>query len=220
MSACECVEDYYDAIDDPGDVECRRCPFGSDCMGSGSTLPLLPLVPGYWRTNDRSSDLRRCPDAFSLGTTACANVDGVLCKQWTTGPYCRVCNVTDGSRYFDSVQSACVQCGDTAATSLAALIGITFAVLFLFCWCGWRQPFKRLRIMAYRALPKIRAPLKQMVAFYQVREAPTMHACARSSPCCSRSPACILRRSRGVSRAFSKSRCRHPSHPCSTSATP
>ena len=93
-----------------------------------------------------------------------------------TGPYCRVCNVTDGSRYFDSSQSACVQCGDTAATLLAALVGIVLAVLFLFCWCGWRQPCKRLRKVAHQALQKFRAPLKQMVAFYQVQEAPAMHA--------------------------------------------
>ena len=78
-------------------------------------------------------------------------------------------NVSDGSHYYDADLSECVPCGDTAATSLAALVGITLAVLFLLCWCGWRQPCKRLRKSAYQALPKIRAPLKQMVAFYQVR---------------------------------------------------
>ena len=102
-----------------------------------------------------------------------------------TGPYCRVCdvsdgNVSDGSHYYDADLSECVPCGDTAATSLAALVGITLAVFFLLCWCSWRQPCKRLRIMAHQALPKIRAPLKQMVAFYQVREAPTMHSCTHS----------------------------------------
>ena len=216
VSACECVEDYYDAINDPGDIECRRCPIGSDCKESGFTLALLPLVPGYWRSNDNSSDLRRCPDASSPDTTACANVNGVLCKPWTTGPYCRVCNVTDGSRYFDSGQSACVECGDTAAISLATVVGITLAVLFLLCWCRWRQPCRRLRIMAYRALPEIRAPLKQMVAFYQVREAPPMHTCTHIPLV---TPPPVLRRSRRASRASSKSRCQHPSLHCSTSLT-
>ena len=102
--------------------------------------------------------------------SACANVNGQPCKPWTTGPYCRVCNVTDGSRYFDSGQSACAECGDTVATSLAALVGITLAVLLLLCWCGWRPSYKRLRFMAYQALQKIRAPLKQIIAFYQVRK--------------------------------------------------
>ena len=97
-------------------------------------------------------------------------MNGQQCKPWTTGPYCRICNVTDGSRYFHSGQSACLECGDTAATSLATLIGITFAVLLLLCWCGLRQPCKHLRFMAYQALQKIRAPLKQIIAFYQVRK--------------------------------------------------
>ena len=168
-SSCDsCLRDYY-AINDPGDVECRRCPFGSACEGTGNTLDRLPLQPGFWRTNGNSSDLRRCPDASTPDTSACANINGSLCKPWTAGPYCRVCNVTDGSRYFDSDQSACVECGGTATTSLAAFIGITLAVLFLLCWCGWRQPCKCLHNVAFQALPKIRAPLKQIVAFYQVR---------------------------------------------------
>ena len=166
---CKCQEGYYDsrsAIAD--DFSCKPCPIGSKCNASGSTLALLPLRPGYWRTNNDSSDLKRCPDAASLDTTACANTNGARCKPFTNGPYCQVCNITDGSRYFDLGQSACVECGDTAATSLATLVGFTVAVLLLLCWCGWRQPCKRLRIMTYQALQKIRAPLKQMVAFYQV----------------------------------------------------
>ena len=174
FSACICVDSYYyDAINDPGDGPCKSCPLGANCTGSGHTLVLLPVQPGFWRTNDGSSDLRRCPDASSPDTSACANnIDGSLCKPWTTGPYCRICNVTGGSRYFDSHQSACVECGDKVITSLVAHIGIMLAVLLLLCWCSWRQPCKRLRNAAYQTLPKIRAPLKQMVAFYQVREVP------------------------------------------------
>ena len=169
VESCKCQEGYYDSEPAADSVSCKPCPIGSECRGSGYTLALLPLLPGYWRTNDNSSDLRRCPDASSPDTTACANMNGVLCKPWTAGPYCRVCNVTDGSWYFDLGQSACVLCGNTAATSLAALVGITLALLFLLYWCGWRQPCKRLRIMAYRVLPEIHAPLKQMIAFYQVQ---------------------------------------------------
>ena len=94
-----------------------------------------------------------------------------------TGPYCRVCdvnvdNVSNGARYYNADLSKCVPCGDTAATPLATLVGIILFALFLLCWCSWRQPCKRLRIMAFQALQKIRAPLKQMVAFYQVRRLP------------------------------------------------
>ena len=172
VSACICVKDYYDSDPAADKVFCEPCPIGSECRQPGNTLARLPLQPGFWRTNDNSADLRRCPDASSPDTSACANMNGSLCKPWTAGPYCRVCNVTDGSRYFDSDQSACVECGDTATTSLATLVGTTLAVLLLLCWCGWRQPCKRLRNVAYQALLKIRAPLKQMVAFYQVRGSP------------------------------------------------
>ena len=170
VSACKCVKDYYDFIDDPGDVECRRCPIGSACEEeSGHTLASLPLRPGYWRTSNQSSDVKRCPDASSGDASACANMNGQPCRPWTTGPYCRVCNVTDGSRYFDSGQSACVECGNTAATSLAALAGIILVVLSLLCWCSVRRPCKRLRSLAYQTLLKTRAPLKQLITFYQAR---------------------------------------------------
>ena len=219
---CKCQEGYYDSEPAAGNVYCEPCPIGSECKGSGSTLALLPLLPGYWRTDDGSPDLRRCPDASSPDTTACANVNGLLCKPWTTGPYCRVCNVTDGSRYFDSGQSACVQCGNTAATSLAALVGITLAVLFFLCWCGWRQPCKRLRNVVSQALHKLRAPLKQLVAFFQVREALAMHVCAHSWTLTASPhffPLPVLRRLRRELRASFRSRCQHPSLHCSTSLT-
>ncbi len=70
-----------------------------------------------------------------------------------------------------------------------SLVGITLAVLLLLCWCGWRQPCKRLRFMAYQALQKIRAPLKQIIAFYQVtEEASALNACAHFALLISPSP--------------------------------
>ena len=205
---CKCQEAYYDSATDG--VSCEPCPIGSSCNGPGNTLARLPLLPGYWRTNNDSVDLRRCPDASSPNTTACANMNGVPCKPWTTGPYCRVCNVTDGSRYFDLGQSACVQCRNTVATSLAALVGITLAVLFLLCWCGWRQPCKRLRNVAFQALPKIRAPLKQMVSFYQV-DSCDVQACARLFSSLTPFSPMLLHRLRRALKASSRLRCQHPS---------
>ena len=216
---CKCQQAYYDNEPAAGNVSCKPCPIGSECKGSGGTLALLPLVPGYWRTNDGSSDLRRCPDASSPDRTACANTKGVPCKPWTTGPYCRVCNVTDGSQYFDSGQSACVQCGDTTATSLTALVGITLAMLLLLCWCSRRQPCKRLRSVVHQALQKLRAPLKQMVAFYQARDAPATHARTTHSFTPFVVPLPAPSRSRHASRASLRLQCQHPSRHCSASLT-
>ena len=186
---------YYDQWD----VKCKLCsklgdgvradcsettPNGNDILTHGPmSLATVPMLPGYWRTNENSSDLRRCPDASSPDTTACANngANGTqICKPWTKGPFCRVCNVTDGSQYFDSVRSACVQCGDTAATPLAALVSITLAVLSVFCWCSVRQPCKRLRTLVYQILLKTRAPLKQIITFYQARVPAICAACPNS----------------------------------------
>ena len=90
------------------------------------------------------------------------------------GPYCRLCdvssfNISDGPFYYNAETSECLLCKDIDATPLAALVGTTLAVLFFFCWCSVRQPCKYLRRVAYQTLLEIRAPLKQIVAFIQVR---------------------------------------------------
>ena len=101
------------------------------------------------------------------------------CGRWLTGSYCRICNVTDGSRYYDSGQSACVPCkGSSVATPLAILGAIVMVVLLLLIWCGWRKPYNRIpprlrnrwRKIAYESLSAMRPPLKQMLAFYQVAQ--------------------------------------------------
>jgi hypothetical protein len=98
--------------------------------------------------------------------------------RWLKGPYCRICNVTDGSRYYDAGASECLPCDDSdIATPLAILaVGIAI-VLLLLVWCGWSKPYDRLplglrirwRKMAHDSLSAMRAPLKQMLAFYQAQ---------------------------------------------------
>ena len=61
---CGCQEDTYHDTTDGQNISCTPCPaVGAACKGFGITLAQLPLEKGYWRTNNRSSDLRRCPDA-------------------------------------------------------------------------------------------------------------------------------------------------------------
>ena len=99
--------------------------------------------------------------------------------RWLKGPYCQVCNVTDGSRYYDSGASACLPCEDSdIATPLAILGGVIATVLLLLFWCGWRKPYDRIplglrirwRKIAHESLLVMRAPLKQMFAFYQASQ--------------------------------------------------
>ena len=54
-----------------------------------------------------------------------------MCEEWTDGPYCTLCNVTDGSRYYDAYASACLVCGKDAAGQIATLICVVLAVLLI-----------------------------------------------------------------------------------------
>ena len=45
--ACICLEGYYDNDPRQEEVKCVPCTVGSACAGSGITLALLPLKPGY-----------------------------------------------------------------------------------------------------------------------------------------------------------------------------
>jgi len=100
----------------------------------------------------------------------------VPCGRWLKGPYCRVCNVTDGSRYYEPAASACLPCEDSdSATPLAVLGVVIVSVLLLLVWCGRSKPCGRIplglrirwRKIAHELFSAMRAPLKQMLAFYQ-----------------------------------------------------
>ena len=134
----------------------------------------LWLCRRHWRRGTVQA-VRRFLFPFCSSALPCV----ILCderRRWLTGPYCRICNVTDGSRYYDSSISACVPCeGGSVTTPLAILGVILVVVLLLLVWWGWRKPYNRvprqlrnrLHKMAHESLSAMRPPLKQMLAFYQ-----------------------------------------------------
>ena len=157
-------------------MACEPCPVGSACVGTGNTLAFLPLAKGYYRASMDSLDLRKCPDFNSGNGSAC--IGGSFyqsCRPWTTGPYCRLCNVSDSSRYYDSSKSECLPCEGSTTMPLVTLAVITVSVLLLFCWCGWRKPYNRVPShirnrwfkLGHQLVSTLRAPAKQMIAFYQ-----------------------------------------------------
>ena len=174
---CTCEEDYYDQWTFSEDVHCLPCPVGSACAGTGNTLAWLPLAKGYYRVSMDSVDLRKCPDFNAGNGSACIGGKIVTCRPWTDGPYCRLCNVSDGSRYYDLGKSECLACEGSIESPLAILAVVTVGVLLVLCWCGRRKPYNRVpsRVrnrwlkLGHQLLSKLRAPAKQMVAFYQVR---------------------------------------------------
>ena len=43
--------------------DCRPCGVGIECPERNTTRRDLTLLPGFWRTDADSLDIRRCPDA-------------------------------------------------------------------------------------------------------------------------------------------------------------
>ena len=64
---CVCKATYFATnAFDPDSTEgfhCRPCPVGTSCTAAGTTLAALPIRAGYFRLNEGSDDVRRCPDA-------------------------------------------------------------------------------------------------------------------------------------------------------------
>lgn len=63
ISSCLCKAGYYDGAEAAKEVVCLTCPSGTACDKPGHTLGSLPVLPGYFRLDNGSADVRRCPDA-------------------------------------------------------------------------------------------------------------------------------------------------------------
>ena len=119
QAQCNCTQGYYRNILGA----CVVCPEpGSNCLASGVTLQTLPLKPGYWRINNTSSDVRRCPDVSKNASSACQGLPESPCKAGLNGIYCRFCVNTSGT-YFSSEQSACLSCARAGGIFLPILLG-------------------------------------------------------------------------------------------------
>ena len=160
IDACRCKSGYYNQQTADDAVECAVCPVGGNCSAEGATLGTLPLLKGFWRTGPTSANLLACPDSSSDDSACIGGSSVELCKPWcaaagrpkageaahpppppppppplrvdgrTTGAYCTLCNVTDGSRYYDSGSSSCLKCsGGTTASTAGLVLGMVAAVL-------------------------------------------------------------------------------------------
>jgi hypothetical protein len=96
--------------------------------------------------------------------------------RWLTGPYCRLCNVSDGPRYYDTDASDCLVCGDEAASKIVTLVVMVPAVALVAIVLLWLRPDRKinclvrlsLRLRALYAQISLRAKFKQCLSFYQV----------------------------------------------------
>ena len=179
LLGCRCEAGYYNALPAGShDIECVPCVTGSDCPeASEVTIETLPLSRGFYRTSNVSEDLRRCPDFGN--TSGCVGGVGEgegPCKPWLAGPYCRLCNVTDTSRYYDADESECALC-EGSATLPAIIVAVLTVILIAFALlCARFKPHRKLRGLARlsdsmqrtSAQLSLHAKGKQLLGFYQV----------------------------------------------------
>ena len=134
---------------------------------------MLPLEEGVYRVSNASADLRRCATSSCLGGVNAQL--GVNCRNKTTGPYCKLCAIDDGSHYFDINDSECLECN----TNLAASYGVGGAGvvlgLIVLLLCVRFKPHKRAGMQRLGAKLNhllvglsLRAKVKQLLSLYQV----------------------------------------------------
>ena len=151
IEACACKPGYYDEASGTQKIQCVPCVTGSWCSDDtkGITLASLPLLRGYYRTGNTSNDLRRCPDfGDSSGCVGGVGFGEGPCKEFLEGPYCKLCNVTDGSRFYSSEKSACLPCKADAVVLPAVVCSSAIAVTALAVLC---------RCLLSRCCPKPKA---------------------------------------------------------------
>jgi len=143
---------------------------GSDPAAAVHFDGLLPRL-------ELEHDLRRCADfGNASGCVGGVGAGEGPCKPWLTGPYCRLCNVTDTSRYYDGERSECLPCEGSAAVPLVlGVVAVLATVVIVLLWLRF-EPHRRIGCLArlsqrlsrlYNQL-SLRAKGKQLLGFYQV----------------------------------------------------
>ena len=151
---CLCLAGFYDSIAGHG-VDCKVCPVGTEC-GGGATIDRLPLSTGYFRLDNTTIDVRRCPDADSncstnFGMSECVSTSGcvggtdvkTMCADTLDGTFCQTCDRSSGELVYyvkatggaGGEVATCKPCGDTLSktlvTGVAVLAGVLVALVLL-----------------------------------------------------------------------------------------
>ena len=168
---CVCGDNYYRAFADhvrrrrgcalhpQGGAGCCTCPVGTACPG-GTPLSDLPLKRGYFRLNESSADVRRCPDAGAncTGRNECPSSSSGCyggpnatqgCMPTLTGVFCRLCE-SDDHYYVQATPlkaAHCLSCagvmkraftteGNMVALWIVGAVVLTMITLTLCCARG------------------------------------------------------------------------------------
>jgi hypothetical protein len=108
--------------------ECKTLPEGVVDEEGGITLESLPLSPGWWRTNELSEDVRKCPlEEACVG----GNASHLYCREGSTGPYCYLCSEGFTKDAFGICQACSNEVGDVLlGVGLILLYVLLFVLLY------------------------------------------------------------------------------------------
>ena len=157
LSQCQCnVGQFLDTSAAGRESRCLEMMEGADKGYPQSTLKMLPLEHGFWRTNENSTDVRKCPtkDACLGGTDV-----ATYCRQGHYGPYCKVC---ESGRTAD-IFGICKECEDVG--SQYAVSGSIFAGLIFLIWILWKCWSKMMKKFEHQTRNAMQAAKISIVTF-------------------------------------------------------
>jgi hypothetical protein len=142
---------------------------GVDLSDEGMTLEMLRLLPGYWRTNNRSSDVRPCPVAEAC--TGWTNASASYCRGGHTGPYCNLC----AEGFSKDAFGLCQPCGEGG--EIWSKVGGIVAVVVMFAVGYWL-----LNKTVFKKNPRIKRSLKTGMRILIVSVSARVHPSEASAP--------------------------------------
>jgi len=175
---CYCTATYYaedTGNQSTGTLTCNGCPVGVDCTAPGVKRSSLPVLRGYWRPDNQSIDVQRCPDVSSA-TSGCSVYGNNTCAPTLTGPFCMLCEST-GYYFVPATSTAvatCSECGFPIITIIFAVFLVLLVVLVAVALLLFKR-MKAKRASAAREsspAPSILSrmtPLLQVIASRQVQ---------------------------------------------------
>ena len=103
---------------------CVDCVLGMDCDEIGISLAVLPMSPGYWRADERATEVYACP----YGDDACSGGTQVrTCGLGYRGPGCQTCDFP--GFYLDKAANRCRACEDGSKALVIAVYGFLIALI-------------------------------------------------------------------------------------------
>lgn len=112
---------------------CARCdPESTACNDHSILVHRLPLLPGFWRTNELSTAMWKCIEGACLGSDPLRlSVAEHVCAAGHSGPLCSVCL----PQYYKLASGLCAVCGEVSQLFLWVYIAPAAASLLLLLTC-------------------------------------------------------------------------------------